>query len=156
MISYQLNLLIHPYKDLNNRNFSEVGIYDNVPEDLPTSHTFTWNEYHKTISAEVLDKIFGIEIERARETQRENSERGTLSNTFPVNSRYRVDWHYIIKSINGATYTIWSRSRYPSSNVSSIKYRHKYSFNEYYHMSRANNKNVGYSLNEFISDYGEL
>ena len=91
MISYQLNLLIHPYKDLNNRNFSEVGIYDNVLEDLPTSHTFTWNEYHKTISAEVLDKIFGIEIERARETQRENSEEVH----YPIHSLSIVDTGWI-------------------------------------------------------------
>jgi hypothetical protein len=61
-----------------------------------------------------------------------------------------------VKRLNGkiATDTIWAKSRTLRSNVASQIYSHKCGFNTAYHLQSANDDNVGYTLSQFVSEYG--
>ena len=55
-----------------------------------------------------------------------------------------------------ATDTIWAQSKTLRRNVASQIYSHKCGFNAVYHLESANGEKVGYSLSEFVSEYGAL
>jgi hypothetical protein len=61
-----------------------------------------------------------------------------------------------VKRLNGkfATDTLWSTVRSLNANIATQVYTHKCGFNAPYHLSRANGEQVGYSLSNFIHEYG--
>lgn len=135
---------------------AEVSRYDDSLEDLPTRQTYTSTERHAKISAEVLADRFAIGIERARRTLRATLQRGVRSAILPIGRRYRADRQFRIKRLTGkfATDTLWSKTRSLRGNVATQIYSNKNGFSVPYHMARANNENVGYSLQSFVNDYG--
>ena len=138
------------------RYVAEVSKYDDSLEDLPTRQTYTSTERHIKMSAEVLADRFGIGLERARQTLRATTQRGTRSALLPISRRYRADIQFDMKRLKGkfATDTIWAKSKTLRGNVASQIYSHKCGFNTAYHLESANGENVGYSLSDFVSDYG--
>ena len=62
--------------------------YDDSLEDIPTRQTYTSTEMHVKISAEVLADRFGIGLERAIQTLKANTQRGTRSALLPISRRY--------------------------------------------------------------------
>ena len=108
------------------------------------------------MSAEVLADRFGIGLERARQTLKATTQRGTRSALLPISRRYRADRQFGVKRLNGkfATDTIWAKSRTLRSNVASQIYSHKCGFNTAYHLQSASGDNVGYTLSQFVSEYG--
>jgi hypothetical protein len=134
----------------------EVARYDDTLEDLPTRQTYTSTERHIKISAEVLADRSVIGLERARQTLKATTHRGTRSTFLPISRRYRADHQFGVKRLNGkfATDMIWAKSRMLRSNVASQIYSHKCGFNTSYHLQSAKGDNVGYTLSEFVSDYG--
>ena len=61
-----------------------------------------------------------------------------------------------MKQLNGrfATDTIWAKSLSLRGNVASQIFSHKCGFNTYYPISRENNEQAGFSLNDLASEYG--
>ena len=61
-----------------------------------------------------------------------------------------------MKRLNGkfVTDTIWAKSMSLRRYVASQMYSHKCGFNASYPIPRANVELIGYSLNDFVSDYG--
>ena len=108
------------------------------------------------MSAEVLADRFGIGLERAKQTLRATTQRGTGLALLPISRRYRANQQFGIKQLQGkfATNTIWAKSKTLRGNVASQIYSHKCGFNTAYHLESANGENVGYSLSNFVSDYG--
>ena len=106
--------------------------------------------------AEVLAGRFGIGLERARQTMRATTQRGTRSTLLPISRRYRADRQFDVNKLKGkfATDTIWAKSRTLRGNVSSQVYSHKCGFNTAYRLESASGENIGYSLSNFVSDYG--
>ena len=135
---------------------SEVSRYDGTLEDLPTRQTYTSTERHAKISAEVLADRFAIGIERAKHTLQATLQRGVRSAILPIGRRYRADRQFRVKRLNGkfATDTLWSKTKSLRGNVATQIYSNKNGFSSAYHMTKANNENVGYSLQSFVSDYG--
>ena len=123
---------------------------------MPIRKTYTSTERHIRISAEVLADRFGICIERAKETLRATVYIGTRFAILPIRRRYQADRQRKVKRLNGkfATDTIWAKSLSLKGNVVSQIYINKCDLNAYYTISRAYNKQVGYSLNDFRSAYG--
>ena len=138
------------------RQIAQVTRYENSLEDLPTRQTYSSSERHTKISAEVLADRFGIGLERARATLKATLQRGVRSATLPIGRRYRADRQFGLKRLNGkfATDTLWAKSKSLLGNVASQIYTHKCGFNATYNIPKADNENVGYSLNDFVSDYG--
>ena len=68
------------------RYVAEVKRYDNSIEDLPTRQVYTLTERHIKMSAEVLADRFGIGLERARQTLRATTQRGTRSALLPIST----------------------------------------------------------------------
>ena len=139
-----------------NNAVPEVNRYDDTLEDLPTRQTYTSNERHAKISAEVLADRFGIGIERARQTIKNTLHTGTRSAILPLSRRYRSDRHYGTKYLNGkfATDTIHLRRKTLTGKVKSQIFSHKCGFNAIYHLEDGKGDSIGYSLRSFISDYG--
>ena len=108
------------------------------------------------MSAEVLADRFGIGLERARQTLKTTTQRGTSSALLPISRRYRADRQFGVKRLNGkfATDTIWAKSRTLRSNMASQIYSHKCGFNTAYQLQSASGDNVGYTLSQFVSEYG--
>ena len=131
--------------------------YDDSLEDILMRQTYTSTERHIKMSAEVLADKFGIGLERARQTLRATTQRGTRSALLPISSRrYCADRQFGVKRLKGkfSTDTIWAKSKTLRGNVASQIYSHKCGFNTAYHLESANGENVGYSLSDFVSDYG--
>ena len=84
------------------------------------------------------------------------TQRGTRSAILPIARRYRADRMYNLPRLNAnfATDTLYADKKSIRSNIESQIYSHKCGFNAAYHMRRANNDNVGNSLNDCINDYG--
>jgi hypothetical protein len=61
-----------------------------------------------------------------------------------------------VKRLTGkfATDTLWSTTKSLRSNVETQIYTHKCGFNTAYHLTRASGDQVGYSLSDFIHEYG--
>jgi hypothetical protein len=61
-----------------------------------------------------------------------------------------------IKRLKGrfATDTLWATTKSLNSNVATQIYTHKCGFNAKYHLTRANGEQVGYSLSNFVHEYG--
>ena len=108
------------------------------------------------MSAEVLDNRFGISLDRARQTLKATTQRGTRSALLPISRRYRADRQFGVRRLNGkfSTDTIWAKIKTLRRNVSSQIYSQKCGFNAVYHLESANGENVGYNLSKFVSDYG--
>ena len=138
------------------RYVAEVSRYDDSLEDIPTRQTCTSTERHAKMSAEVLADRFGIGLERAKQTLKATTQQGTRSALLPISRRYRADRQFGIKRLNGkfSTDTIWAKNRTLGGNVASQIYSHKCGFNTAYHLDRATGDNIGYSLSNFVSEYG--
>ena len=135
---------------------AEVSRYDDTLEDLPTRQTYTSTERHAKVSAEVLADRFAIGIERAHQTLRATLQRGTRSAILPIGRRYRADRQFRVKRLDGkfATDTLWAKTKSLRGNVATQIYSNKNGFSVAYHMTKANNENVGHSLQSFVNDYG--
>jgi hypothetical protein len=61
-----------------------------------------------------------------------------------------------IKCLKGrfATDTLWATTKSLNSNVATQIYTHKCGFNATHHLTRANEEQVGYSLSDFVHEYG--
>ena len=142
--------------ELMPRYVAEISRYNDSLEDIPTRQTYTSTERHIKMSAEVLANRFGIGLERARQTLRATNQRGTRSALLPISRRYRADRQFDVKRLKGkfATDTIWAKNKTLRGNVASQIYSHKCGFNTAYHLESANGENIGYTLSNFVSDYG--
>ena len=136
--------------------YCRSGRYYDLLEDIPTRQTYTSTERHVKMLDEVLADRFGIGLERARQTLKAITQRGTRSALLPISRRYQDDRQFGVRRLNGkfATDTIWAKRKTLRRNVSSQIYSHKCGFNAVYHLESANGENVGYSLSKFVSDYG--
>jgi hypothetical protein len=74
----------------------------------------------------------------------------------PIGRRYKADRMFNVKRLTGkfATDTLWSTTKSLRSNVATQIYTHRCGFNAAYHLTRANGDQVGYSLLDFIHEYG--
>ena len=135
---------------------SEVTRYDDTLEDLPTRQSYTSSERHAKVSAEVLADRFAIGIEKAHLTLQGTHQKATRSALLPLSRRYRADRHYENKILTGkfSTDTLWFPSKSLTGNVACQVYSDKSGFNAIYHLTRANDENIGNSLRSFISEYG--
>ena len=63
---------------------------------------------------------------------------------------------YSVKGLNCkiTTDTMYSNIKSLKQNICAQIYSHKCGFNAVYHTRRANNENVGNTLNDFVHDYG--
>ena len=138
------------------RIMSQVDRFDGHLEDLPVRQTYTSNERHQKLTAEVLADRFGIGVERARLTLRATLQRGMRSAILPISRRYRADRQFNVKRLKGkfACDTLWSKTKSLRGHVGSQVYSNKNGFTKLYHLSKADNEQVGYSLNAFVSDFG--
>jgi hypothetical protein len=141
---------------LSNRIISQTTTYDKDLEDVPARRTFVSHERHSKITANHLAERFGIGPERAKATLRATTQRGLRSAILPIGRRYRADRMFGVKRLKGtfATDTLRSTTKSLRSNVASQIYTHKCGFNAIYHLTRANGEQVGYSLSDFIHEYG--
>jgi hypothetical protein len=130
--------------------------YDGDLEDVPARRTYVSTERHTHMSAENLAERFYIGPERAKATLRATTQRGIRSAILPIGRRYRADRMFNVRRLNGkfAADTLWSTTKSLRSNVVTQVYTHKCGFNVPYHLSRANNEQVGHSLSNFIHEYG--
>ena len=98
---------------------AEVARYDDSLEDIPTRQTYTSTERHVKMLAEVLADRFGIGLERAIQTLKATTQRGTISALLPISRRYRADRKFGVRRLNGkfATDTIWAKSKTLRRNV---------------------------------------
>lgn len=130
--------------------------YDEELDDIPSRRTFTSTERHAKLTADIISERFGVGIERARATIRATTQRGVRSAILPISRRYRADRMFCLKRLNGkfATDTLWAKTKSLDSNVASQIYSHKCGFYAPYHLKKADRLSVGYSLNDFIGDYG--
>ena len=124
--------------------------------DLTPRRTFVSTDRHTTVTAEAIAENFLIGPDRAKQTLMATTQRGTRSAILPIARRYRADRMYNLPRLNAkfATDTLYADKKSIRSNIGSQIYSHKCGFNAAYHMQRANNENVGNSLNDFINDYG--
>ena len=114
--------------------------YDDLLEDILTRQTYTSTEGHVNMSAEVLANRFGIGLEKARQTFKATTQRGTRSALLPIIRRYRADRQFGVRRLNRkfATDTIWAKSKTLRRNVASQIYSHKCGFNAVYHLESEN------------------
>ena len=123
---------------------------------LTPRRTFVSTDMHTTVTAEAIAENFLIVPDRAEQTLMATTQRGTRSAILLIARRYRADRMYDLPRLNTkfATSTLYADKKLIRSNIGSQIYSHKYGFNATYHMRRANNDNVGNSMNDFINDYG--
>ena len=91
------------------RNVTEVARYD---------YTLTSTEGHIKTSAAMIADRFGIGLERARQTLKATTQKGTRPAFLPISRRYRADRQFGAKRLNDKfdTDTIRAKSRTLSSN----------------------------------------
>ena len=71
--------------------------YNDSIEDIPTRQTYTSTERHVKMSAEVLADRFGIGLERARQTLKSTTQRGTRSALLTISIKYRADRQFGVR-----------------------------------------------------------
>jgi len=96
----KLVALVPKYVAEVTRYMGEVARYDDTLEDIPTRQTYTSTERHIKMLAEVLADRFGIGLERARQTLRATTQRGTRSALLPISRRYRADRQFGVKRLD--------------------------------------------------------
>ena len=92
--------------------------------------TYTSSKRHAKLSAEVLADQFAIGLQQARETLKATLQRGMRSAILLIARRYRADWQYSVKRLNGkyATETLWAKTRSLRGNIAVQVYSHKNGF----------------------------
>ena len=80
----KLTALVPKYVAEVSRYMGELTRYDDTLEDISTRQTYTSTERHIKMSAEILADRFGIGLERARQTMRATTQRGTRSALLPI------------------------------------------------------------------------
>jgi hypothetical protein len=148
--------LVSLKEQISVRSIRQATTYDRDLEDTPARHTFVSTERHSKISAELIAERFGIGPGRAKATLRATTQRGMRSAILPIGRWYKADRMFNVKRLTGkfATDTLWSTTKSLRSNVATQIYTHKCGFNAAYHLRRANGDQVGYSLSDFIHEYG--
>eukprot|EP00978_Attheya_sp_CCMP212_P042802 scaffold267333_cov33-Attheya_sp.AAC.1 len=74
----------------------------------------------------------------------------------PITQRYRADRRFEVKRLNTkfATDTAYAKVKSIRGNIGSQVYTHKSGFQKPYHVQKADGDTIGYTLSEFISDFG--
>eukprot|EP00978_Attheya_sp_CCMP212_P036339 scaffold163920_cov32-Attheya_sp.AAC.2 len=134
-------------------NYSQVSMVETEIDDVPARRTFISTERYTKITADSLAERFCIGTERAKQTIR----------------RYRADRRFEVKRLNTkfATDTAYAKVKSIRGNIGSQVYTHKSGFQKpcqvYTHKSgfqkpypvqKADGDTIGYTLSEFISDFG--
>jgi hypothetical protein len=123
---------------------------------MPACRTFVSDEWHVKVTAEALADKFGICLPRAQSTLRVTTQRGIRSAILPISRRYRADWIFSVKQLNGkfATDTAYGKVKSLRGNFGSQLYSHKCRFKACYPLQKIDGNNVGDTLTQFISNYG--
>eukprot|EP00978_Attheya_sp_CCMP212_P026107 scaffold85161_cov59-Attheya_sp.AAC.2 len=74
----------------------------------------------------------------------------------PITQRYRADRRFEVKRLNTkfTTDTAYAKVKSIRGNIGSQVYTHKSGFQKPYHVQKADGDTIGYTLSEFISDFG--
>lgn len=140
---------------LRERIISTMNIDENTV-DVPTRRTFVSHDRHTRVTADTLAERFLSGPGQAAATLKATLQRGLRSAILPISRRYRADGMYSVKRLMGkfSAHTLWGTVRSLKGNVATQLYSHKCGFVAAYHLTKANNENIGDSLANFVHDYG--
>ena len=135
---------------------SKISSYDENFEDLPTRQSYTSNDRHSKITAELIADRFAIGLQTARATMKATLMKGTRSALLPLSRRYRSDRIYSIKRLQGkfSTDTLYFKRKTLTGNIGCQLFSHKSGFTAVYPITKADGEQIGNSLRSFIADYG--
>eukprot|EP00978_Attheya_sp_CCMP212_P042102 scaffold251199_cov53-Attheya_sp.AAC.1 len=86
---------------MNRVNYLQVSMVETEIDDVPARRTFVSTERHTKITADSLAERFCIGPERAKQTIRVTTQRGTRSAMIlPITQRYRADRRFEVKRLN--------------------------------------------------------
>jgi hypothetical protein len=124
--------------------------------DKPTRKTFVSTERHHRATAEALSERFGIGIMRARKTLEATTQKGTRSAILPLERRYQADRRFEKRRLRGkfSTDTAYFPCKSLRGYIASQIYFDKCGFAACYHIPKADDANIGPTLNAFSTDYG--
>ena len=132
------------------------GELSQQPEHVPERRTFVDSARHLKATAESLAELWHIGLNKAKQTLRATTQRGTRSAILRLSRRYRSDRMYSIKRLQGcfATDTFYSPVKSILGNTCAQIYSHKVGFSACYPLPRANGEMVGNTLKDFVHDFG--
>ena len=124
--------------------------------DAPARRTFISTERHKKATALSLSENWGIGLKQAQATIDATTQNSIRSAILPLSRRYRSDRYYNIKRLNGkfATDTIYADIKSLNQHKYAQIYSHKCGFKVCNPMDKFTGESVGYTLQDFISDFG--
>eukprot|EP00978_Attheya_sp_CCMP212_P014774 scaffold37804_cov62-Attheya_sp.AAC.8 len=138
------------------RGHLQVSMVETEIDDVPARRTFVSTERHTKITADSLVERFCIGTERVKQTLRVTTQQGTRSAILPITQRYRAVRRFEVKRVNTkfATDTAYAKVKSIRGNIGSQVYTHKSGFQKPYNVQKADGDTIGYTLSEFISDFG--
>ena len=124
--------------------------------DVPARRTFISHERHNKLCADKLADLWGVGPSKAAATIKVTTQRGIRSAILPISRRYRTDRMYNVKRLNSrfATDTLWADHKSLNQHKYAQIYTHKNGFAAAYPLDDASGKSIGFSLKDFISDFG--
>ena len=124
--------------------------------DVQKPRTYISTDRHTKITSEVLAERFCIGHHKAMATLRATTQRGLRSAILPLARRYKADRMLSVKRLAGsfATDTLYSKIKSLHQNIASQIYSHKCGFNVTYHLKKVDGENVGFTLSDFVHEYG--
>ena len=157
-ILHEINPVLVTLKELaiSKVQVNEAATNNQFGHDVPERRTFVSTERHTKVTEDTLAERFGIGIQRARATLRVTTQRGMRSAILPIARRYKADRFFQTKRLNGkfATDTLYGPKKSLNANIGTQLYTHKCGFNAPYHLSKVDGQQVGFTLNDFIFEYG--
>eukprot|EP00978_Attheya_sp_CCMP212_P022615 scaffold67703_cov46-Attheya_sp.AAC.1 len=109
-------------------NYSQVSMVETEIDNVPVRRTFISTERHTKITADSLAERFCLGPERAKQTIRVTTQRGTRSAILPITQRYQADRRFEVKRLNTkfATDTAYAKVKSICGNIRSQVYEIKY------------------------------
>ena len=153
---YDINPPLSYLKEILTLTNGSEAPYDASTLDVPSRRTFVSTDRHKKATIDQIADKWCIGPIKARNTIRVTTQRGTRSAILPISRRYRADRYLNEKRLNSkfATDTIWADTRSLNQHKYAQAYTHKCGFAACYPMDRITGDQIGYSLQDFVSNFG--
>ena len=147
-----------PFVNLK-ETFTDINVnetLDTIKQDVPARRTFISFDRHRKTNIDNLAENWCIGKRKAADTINVTTQRGIRSAILPLSRRYRADRQFGTKRLNSkfATDTIWSDIKSLNQHKYAQVYTHKCGFAACYPIDRFSGDQIGYSLRDFISNFG--
>ena len=133
-----------------------TGNNEIIDELIPARRTFTSQERHNKLTADMISELWCIGPRKAKDTIKATTQNGIRSAILPLSRRYRADRMYNLKRLHNkfATDTLYATVKSLNQNVCAQIYSHKGGFAVTYPIRDSTGTTLGQTLADFAHDFG--